>query len=810
MPWFRGSDGDTGKSNGQVETLKPSNAVVVKSLLTQEDIELEYLNEISRLTKEKEEARDEIDRQSRDSDALNSSLRESNDSLETKVKTLEEKLNEVSVVQNRSGSPDSPHVQSSQVNQLKKKLKKYNESNKTLSAKVQKLRQRRADGDDFSDVSSVGSLSMMSVVSSMTNRQQLTDLKWLQDKYDFEFGRNKHLEQKLKIVEVNKENSEKLLEKTRIESEDQITRHKTEIKNLEDELTKANRSLANAKNNSVDASNQSTHEGKETSRHVIIDLEREMMEKEKIVKELQSKFDEKCSILKNLEEEYSRKCKEIEILQAEKQSSTTRLQSLESTLAQEQTEKKNLHNEVKTLKALSININDSDEAMQDLEGNDSPFLQQELDKLKITVAEKDEEINELGQKMNKIIAEKQDLSSTIDDRENTLVEMKLKNAQCMEQIEDIEEKLRIEQNKDLAISTPENHRKRDLKRISELEEAKKIRDVELQELRTKTKASSSVARKLKILESDLKVKSVELDVLKSEKNQSTKRLQTLESDFVTTQQKGAKTWGELEELREQYELEQKVKADLQTKLKRMDSVENMVVETKRLSENTLKGKDKEIEKLKRLLAEANIAKGATEKKLVGFMNDSVEQESTRNLMKQELEDQLIEENERASQLKTLIKVKEEDIDKVRKDFDNLAKTMQNGLEKKRNQITELNGELLERENLLITKEREIQLMYGDIDDIELRHASEIKRLQVELETSYDKIELENLRKHNGDLDYTILSLNQEIGRLRAMLLVNQPKDETISGDTVEFLRKRNKKLKSELRLMKQESIRSEI
>ena len=97
--------------------------------------------------------------------------------------------------------------------------------------------------------------------------------------------------------------------------------------------------------------------------------------------------------------------------------------------------------------------------------------------------------------------------------------------------------------------------------------------------------------------------------------------------------------------------------------------------------------------------------------------------------------------------------------------------MQNEMEKRRGHITELNGDVLEKSNLLVAKDRELQYMKGKMVDIEIQHSSELNRLNRELSASVDKIELERLRKHNSELEFTILSLNQQIGKLRAMLVM---------------------------------------
>jgi len=158
---------------------------------------------------------------------------------------------------------------------------------------------------------------------------------------------------------------------------------------------------------------------------------------------------------------------------------------------------------------------------------------------------------------------------------------------------------------------------------------------------------------------------------------------------------------------------------------------------------------------------------------------------------------LKEENERVQELITLIKEKEDDIEKIRHEFGNLAKTMQSEMEMKRTQITELNGEILEKSNLLNEKDRDLLLVKSAIDDIELLYSTEISRLKKELSASVDKKELETLRSHNSELEYSITSLNAEIGKLRA-IIINQPKDIVESNISTQILRNRNEKLKQDV------------
>jgi len=777
-----------------------------KPLISQEDIELEYLNEISKLTREKEEARDEVERRVKESESLRTSLLESNESLKTKVSELEAKLRED---KDRSKSPvNSSSVQSSDqsdrnFNDLKAKLLTYQASNKALNAKVKKLKQRRQEGDDdVSDVSSIASLSLMSVFSSRSNTSQQMDACTIQNKYAMELTRNSELEQKLRIVEAYKLKAEEQLVELMNQSNDQVERHNSEMKALQNELSKAEdalitlRGLSENHRNKVEKlqSNESIDELEE-NRQKIHKMEKEIMERSIEISILRTKLQENKAekekmdnlkvTMRQLEEEKVVKAEEIERLKLENERNISRLTKLE-----------------KTLKLNGAENKDTE--------NDEELLNKEITILIRDIKAKDEEIIAITQDMKKVQKEKYGLQEELESIEQSLVTTKLKNAELMEQIELLQHKQHEEK---MNSSAPENRdfRTREMKikdqfekkyqssmnTISDLEKIVKEKEQKLKMMEAKSTHLTEIIKKVEELERELEMKTKEVSTLQNEKHESAQRLQTLEMDFIVTQEKGAKTWQDLEDLKEALEHEKNEKTQLQNKLKRADSIEKMVEDTKKLSATALKDRDNEIEILKTKLTEANIAKGATEKKLLTFMNNSAAQESTRELMKLELEDQLKEENERVQELITLIKEKEDDIEKIRHEFGNLAKTMQSEMEMKRTQITELNGEILEKSNLLNEKDRDLLLVKSAIDDIELLYSTEISRLKKELSASVDKKELETLRSHNSELEYSITSLNAEIGKLRA-IIINQPKDIVESNISTQILRNRNEKLKQDV------------
>lgn len=872
--WFRSSNGSK-HGNADKENGKSAKQNVNKPLITQEDLELEYLNEISRLTREKEDARDEIEKQSKDNAALNSSLRDSNETLQLKVAELEAKLTEARNT-NTSNTSISSDSRNGEVGSLKAKLAQYNETNKALHAKIQKLKQRRRDGDDdYSEVSSVGSLSLLSLQTKSSTTQMANNLLELQTKYDNELSRNKELEQELHDAEVTKNNSEKILDELKAESAEVGKQHREEIEKLQNQLHTSKQELIKLKAAQSDGSESMDQiQAKfENSQLKVLDLEKEILDKKRDIEVLeeklkssedsQKKIDELHAQLSQFKNEISEKGKMIKSLEEAKLKSEQELKQIEELLLESKKREDKVQQELRQLKAdntadrsktpevdntqhdtkpasemkaafdalqkkfaeetlLNASLkeelkelgdqskkleekdksttenNNAMEKSESSQNDDIPI--NEIMQLKAELKARDEKLSTMSKEMEKLKSDRENVNSTLQSVETTLVETKLKNVQQMEELDNLQSQLQHQKKVNEAISNNDNsshgnNSSVDNNKVLELEKTVTKKNLEIKILGVKTRDVVQLTEKLKKAETELAEKTKEIGAMKAEKHESTRRLETLELDFAVTQQKGAKTWEELEDLKEKFEIEGKIKSELQNKLKRMDSVDKLVGETKRLSEAALKERDKEIDKLKKQLTEASIAKKATEKKLIAYKNDSVAQESSRELMKKGLEEQLETENEKVMHLENLIVSKEDSIEKTRADFDILIKNTQEELQKKRNQITELNGEVLEKANQLAMRDRDLQYLKGEMDDLQLRHSSEVARLRKDLDGSVDKVELERLRKMNDGLEQTILTLNQEIGTLRAMF-VNQPEND--SEGTVKVLRVRNEKLKRDI------------
>lgn len=538
------------------------------------------------------------------------------------------------------------------------------------------------------------------------------------------------------------------------------------------------------------------------SRAKIDALEKEMnkMKEETELKakldELQRKYTDEVKVNSSLKEQLAKLSKKEENSDAVGNDSTTKSES-QSNLVREKEE------EIVRLK--------------DESSRKEAVLTKEIAALKTEIQSKEEKINQTSEEMKKLSEERASASSALEGIEAMLVETKLKNAQYMEDLQDIqtkylEEKKRCSELEQDIGSTPGDESKKmkrlshqhqeDLKKIKELQATISTKEKEIKDLGSKSRDLLRITEKVDKLEKDLGDKTEELNKIKNEKNQSIQKLEILELDFAVTQQKSAKTWEELEDLKEKYQNERRQKDDLQKQLREMDSAEKLINDAKKLSDAALKEKDHEIDKIKKQLTEANVARGATEKKLIGVMNDSVAQENEKEQMRLELEEQLEMENENAKKLEDQIKAKEDDIEQVRENFKKLIGNMNGEMDKKRNEITELHGEVLVKANLLAKRERDIEHMKSEMDDLKLKHSSEVRDLRRELDASVDKVELERLRKYNSDLEYNITSLNQEIGKLRLMF-VHQPSGEISAEGTVQILRSRNKKLMKDVEKLTQ-------
>jgi chromosome segregation ATPase len=177
-------------------------------------------------------------------------------------------------------------------------------------------------------------------------------------------------------------------------------------------------------------------------------------------------------------------------------------------------------------------------------------------------------------------------------------------------------------------------------------------------------------------------------------------------------------------------------------------------------------KDNEIKDLRKRLNEANDAKASLEVKLLDVMNDAVASQSTRNLMKSELEHKLNEENEKAASLQQLIDDREKDIKRLTTEFDILRVEMKKESYLRREEISDLNGEVVEKSTLLSSKEREFLKFKTEMEELKLQHASEIDRLRRQIDDfGANETEMKKIKQFNLQLSSNLALLKTEIQRI---------------------------------------------
>jgi chromosome segregation ATPase len=166
-------------------------------------------------------------------------------------------------------------------------------------------------------------------------------------------------------------------------------------------------------------------------------------------------------------------------------------------------------------------------------------------------------------------------------------------------------------------------------------------------------------------------------------------------------------------------------------------------------------------------------------------------------MKNELESRLDEENEKAQQLELLIRGKEEHMERMRKDFDDLRIQMEKETDLKRNEITNLNGEVVEKSSLLSSREREFLQLKADMDELKLKYDAEVTVLKKQIdEFGANEKEVQKIHRKNIALEGEVANLRNEIRRLH--MSGNDFDNPMSPQSSVRVLRTRNEELKGEV------------
>jgi HAMP domain-containing protein len=199
------------------------------------------------------------------------------------------------------------------------------------------------------------------------------------------------------------------------------------------------------------------------------------------------------------------------------------------------------------------------------------------------------------------------------------------------------------------------------------------------------------------------------------------------------------------------------------------------------------------------------------------MNDVVSSQSTRDLITNELEGRLDEENEHALHLKQMIEGKEDVMERMRKEFDDLRVQMEKETDTKRNEISDLNGEVVEQSSRVSSRDREFLQLKANMDDMKLQHEAEVALLKREIdEFDANEYEVQRVHHRNISLEDEVSTLRNKLGRMQ----MNERENSTTllsPQSSTRVLRTRNDGLKDEveklqrkLRRMKRKASRVEI
>ena len=443
-------------------------------------------------------------------------------------------------------------------------------------------------------------------------------------------------------------------------------------------------------------------------------------------------------------------------------------------------------------------------------------VSEELSLLKIEFEEAKSELQKKDDEMSKLDKDKSKLAEKIEAMELDFVVTQQKNANIWEEMEDLRDKYEIEvnhcknlkeelQKSQTSISSARSGTEIEVEKVEseealQLKNEVKQKDTMISELRSRMEEKDKVQIELEAAKNELttvrdnmKTKEERLERLTVERSQSSSRLEFFELDMIAIQQKSARTFEELEDLKEKYDYEIQQKADLQETIDQF-SPEEILAQAKEENEVNLKQKDGEIDGLKKKLTDANVSMTEIELKLMDVMNDVIASQSTRDMMKGELEERLRDENERAESLQVLIKAKEDDMESMRKDFDTLRVQMEKETDLKRNEISELNGEVVEKASALSARDREFLHFKAEMDQLRLVHAGEMASLQKQIdESGANEREIDMIRAHNNFLQDEVTNLNKELQKL------HMNGNNIVSPDSSsKILRTRNNQLKNEV------------
>jgi hypothetical protein len=703
------------------------------------EIEVEHLNTISKLTLEKEKADDKVKLISEEASKLSSC----NKDLLSKLSVLEEQFEKL--MKDQKESHTIPHGgNETHTNEDSLKLRNStldsssvisrNSTDSTLTKmRLDFVRQRNSVSESIS-----------------SPRLNATKAKLLESRYLNALKHNDNLQRRITEAERLRVEMEETIESLRKKSENDRMLHNEEIQRLTLELEN-NRSI-NGKSNSI------------------VDLD-----KLEVVKSKLSKLE---SLLKQRDDEIMRAKMELnskKTLETEVAVLRRGIEDAKHELALKIQEADNYKEHFDLLRLDFITTQEKNasvfqelEEMRELyeaESAKTASLTKVLDVIEQTgqgsVSKNDESI----------LSELEELKNRFKDKEAQLTRLQKQQLHTEKKMGDQVSVIKAERE---AIEDElQACDKSAIENIELLHEQLKAKNAELNKLLTaKGKAEGDLRKQLEVLQeersnmaTELQTKNDELLKLSNEYSKSTSQLETIENDMKIIQRRNSKTFEELEELREKFDIEVQQKLKLKQQLEH-SSPDEILARAKIENEENVKAKDGEIKELKKQLEDANEAKCDLELRLLDVMNDAVASQSTRDLMKADLQHKLDEENEKAESLQRLIDDKEKDINRLTMEFDILRVEMKKESYLRREEINDLNGEVVEKTTLLSSKEREFLKFRAEMEELKLQHASEIQKLRRQIDDfGANEFEMKKIKEVNLQLSSDLAKLKTEINRI---------------------------------------------
>lgn len=333
---------------------------------------------------------------------------------------------------------------------------------------------------------------------------------------------------------------------------------------------------------------------------------------------------------------------------------------------------------------------------------------------------------------------------------------------------------------------------------------------EAQEVKQKLEHESQLVEELKTEIKELTSEriSYEQDTIDTYKNRVSKQKAHYETEINSLQSQNNTLMKEAKELKMDLERESKNVRDLKEEIKELTS-ERINYEQKtigkvenRVSQNRKKY-ESEIDSLRVLLTSANVKNKQMEKE---YMNRIAHLEASKMEVISELEEELRIQKAETSALQRTLATKEEEVKRAQKEMQQICGSMSLVSYTRRDEMEELQAELMEKSAANAAQAREIQLLKMNLEEFSQRHSHEISHLQSRLNEQQSKgkgmrahlneKELGDLRAENRSMREHIMSLTEERRVLREK--VNELLSSKNSSRSVEVLRERNEALKKEV------------